>query len=149
MATTTSGRTIPPGPTPTSAGAVPGFTLVEMDTPEGIASGTSFTITVKFTGNPAQPVWPLIRNSGTGPFKIELFAESVGPGGEFPLNPGGTVGALIANQDAYTVPILIPAGTLTIPRLYELGAVITFSSGGASVVGVAAYVGDALTLVHN
>jgi len=123
--------------------------VVEMDTPEGIASGTSFTVTVKFSGNPSQPVWPLIRNSGMGTFRIELFAESVGPGGEFSLNPGGTVGNLTPNQDDYNVPIVIPAGTLTVPRLYELGAVITFTNGASSVVGLAAYVGDALTLVHN
>ena len=147
MTTTTSGRTVPPGPPP--AGATPSFTLVEMDTPEGIVAGGAFNVTVRFTGNPGQPIWPLIRDSGAGTYKIELFAESVGPGGEISLNgPAGAVGALLAATDAYTVPIAVPAGTLAARGLYELGAVITFTNAGAAVGGLAAYIGDALVLVH-
>jgi hypothetical protein len=94
-------------------------------------------------------VWPLIRDSGTGTYKIELFAESVGPGAEISLNgPAGAVGALLAAQDAYIVPIAVAAGTLTPKGLYELGAVVTFTNGGATVGGFAAYAGDALVLVH-
>lgn len=147
--TITTGRTIPPGPTSATPGAVPGFTLVEMDTPEGIPSGAAFNVTVKFSGNPAQPVWPLIRDSGTGTFKIELFAESVGPSTELSLNgPAGAVGALTATVDDYNVPIAVAAGTLTEKGVYEIGAVITFTNNGTIVGGLAAFAGDALMLVH-
>lgn len=150
MTTTTSGRTIPAGPPP--AGATPSLTLVEMETPEGIAQNSAFTVTVKFTGNPAQPAWPIIRDSGAGTFKIELFAESVGGGPEPILTPaGGAVGALAAGVDAYNVPIAITvaqSSLLTVKGLYELGAVITFTNGAAVVANFAAYIGDALMLVH-
>lgn len=147
MTTTTIGRTIPPGPPP--LGATPGFTLVEMDTPEGIPSAAPFNVEVRFTGNPAQPVWPLIRDSGTGTYKIELYAETIGPGPETSLNgPAGAVGALVFNQDNYVVPIIVPANTLMLKRLFELGAVITFTNAGAPVGNFAAYAGDALVLVY-
>ena len=130
------------------AGAVPGFTLVEMDSPEGIPSAAPFNVEVRFSGNPGYALWPFVRDLPGATYKIDLFAETIGPGPEVSLNgPGGAVGALVAGQDAYTVPIAV-AGALAAKRLYELGCVITFYNGAALVGGFAAYVGDALVLVY-
>lgn len=139
MTTTTAGKSFP----------ATAFSLVEMDTPESIASGAAFTVTVRFTGDPTNGFWAFIRDLGGVTHKIELVADTIGPGIDLSLNgPAGAVGALVAGQDAYSVNIAVPAATLVAPGLYELGAVITFINGGTLVGGISAFAGDAVIQVR-
>jgi hypothetical protein len=140
MTTTTVGKSFP----------ATTFTLVDMDSPESILSGATLTVTVRFTGDSTNGFWTFIRDLGSVTHKIELFADTIGPGVDVSLNgPSGAVGALVAGQDAYVVPIAVtpPAATLP-PGLYELGAVITFLNAGALVGGISAFVGDAVIQVR-
>jgi len=139
MTTTTPGKAFPTG----------FFTDVEMDTPESIAAGADFTVTVRFTGDPANPFWTFIRDLGTVSHKVELVADTIGPGTDVSLNgPAGAVGLLVASQDTYDVAINVPAGGTLAAGLYELGAVITFSNGGSVLSGVSAFIGDAVMQVR-
>jgi hypothetical protein len=106
-------------------------------------------VKVKFTGDPTNGFWNFIRDLGTVSHKVELVADTIGPGTDVSLNgPAGAVGLLVAGQDAYEVDINIPAGGTLAAGLYELGAVITFTNGGALVSGVSAFIGDAVMQVR-
>lgn len=139
MTTTTLGKAVPTG----------FFSDVEMESPDSVGAGDAFTVKVKFTGDPANGFWSFIRDLGSVSHKIELVADTIGPGTDVSLNgPAGAVGLLVAGQDEYEVDIDIPAGGTLASGLYELGAVITFTNGGAPVTGVSAFIGDAVMQVR-
>jgi len=141
MTTTTAGKANP----------ATTFTLVEMETPESVASGDDLNVTVRFSGNPIDLAWQIIRDLDLVEFKTELVADTIGPGLDVSLNgPDGAVTPLVVAQDDYEVAINVPGGGALDPGLYEIGAVITFrrTDTGNLVPGIAAFAGDAVMQVR-
>jgi hypothetical protein len=141
MTTTTLGKAVPKG----------FFSDVEMESPDSVGTGEKFTVKVKFAGDPANPLWPFIRDLGDVSHKIEVVADTVGPGEDISLNGPDVAGVLlVAGQDEYEVDIEIKDSALSklSTGLYELGAVITFTRNNTLVKGVSAFIGDALMQVR-
>ena len=109
--------------------------------PNIIGEGDSFTITVKFKGNPTDPVyggtWAAIRDlEKTGPChkpvecEVIVYAESIGKGYEGTL--AKKISSLALGQNEYTVQLDVPGGVPIEPPgfgplkqgLYLVGATV-------------------------
>ena len=134
--TTTLGKGFPTG----------AFTLAEINTPESIARGAGFLVTVSFTGDPTNAFWRFIRDLGSVEYRAELVADAIGPGPDVSL--ADITDSLDAGFDDYLFTIHVPADGVLDSGLYELGVVITFMNAGAVIGGISAFVGDALMQVR-
>ena len=105
--------------------------------PNIIGEGDTFTITVEFKGNPADPIfggtWAAIRNLAQ-PYEIIVYAEALGGGYEGTL--AKKVSNLVAGQNSYTVDLPVPGGVPVGPPasgalkqgLYLVGATVRIPS---------------------
>lgn len=113
--------------------------------PNIIGEGDTFSITVQFKGNPADPTyggtWAAIRDlEKTGPcqrsveYEVIVYAESIGKGYEGTL--AQKVGNLVFGQNSYTVELTVPGGVPISPPgasslkqgLYLIGATVRIPS---------------------